>query len=251
MQLFDRCSKTIHAQAPREVVVLEITLSSDAIAKLIAPSLKEHYVTAKILSAWGHGRLVAFLAKKLPLTKRGRSGDIGEILATEYVNGGNLPYQIPINRLRWKDSREQSMRGEDLVGFSFQSELIGFLKGEAKSRRSLAKDAVAAARQALEKNDGLPFAHTLAFIAERLYEANQDDFASKIAHYVEEEYPPAPTQVAHFIFTFSGNNPGELLLADAQLAKEPIKYFAAGLHVKEHEQVISAIFEETIGGRKS
>ena len=61
------------------------------------------------------------LKELLPTTKKSRSGDAGEILATEIAED-KLHYQVPIRRLRWKDGREAALRGDDIVGVAHDSE---------------------------------------------------------------------------------------------------------------------------------
>ena len=218
-------------------------MSVDEVAKEFASKIKEHYVTEKILLKWGRPRIAAYLARKIPTSMRGKSGDLGEILATEYINAGYLPFVVPINRLRWKDSRDLPMRGEDVVGFAFDANPLRFLKGEAKSGKKITAEVVRAARDALRKNFGLPLPHTLSFIMERLFEMNQDAKAELIEEYVNNKLPEQ-SQVTHLIFTFSQNDPAEFLKDDAKNAKKPIVHHAVGLCVTKHQELIAAIFTQ-------
>jgi hypothetical protein len=70
---------------------------------------------AGILRRLGKPEAAKFVEGKLPTSKSIRSGDLGEILATEWIatQGG---YQAPIKRLRWKDHRNMAMRGDDVIG---------------------------------------------------------------------------------------------------------------------------------------
>ena len=45
-----------------------------------------------------------------------RSGDLGEIYATEWIDAHSGGYRAPIKRLRWKDHRNMAMRGDDVIG---------------------------------------------------------------------------------------------------------------------------------------
>jgi len=104
--------------------------------------------------------------QKLPESKAIRSGDLGEILATEYI-AESTPYEVPIKGLRWKDHRNMAMRGDDVIGIEQNPEngRLKFLKSEAKSRAALAAGVVVDARTALEKDGGLPSPHALAFVS--------------------------------------------------------------------------------------
>ena len=69
-------------------------------------------------------------------TKQIRSGDLGEIYATEWIDAHSGGYRAPIKRLRWKDHRNMAMRGDDVIGIlqDAQTQRLHFLKTEAKSR---------------------------------------------------------------------------------------------------------------------
>ena len=217
--IFAGCTKVESAPLPRAVVIYSVPDPSDAFVAGVANKLKNHYITAKLLQKWGNKKLAAFLLKKTPATLVGKSGDLGEILATEMVNAGYLgSYRIPINRLRWKDSQELPMRGDDLIGISFDESPIKFLKGEAKSRSKLSSSVLTKARNALEKNKGLPLSHTLGFVVERLYEVGEDARADLLEPYLLEKVP-TQSQVAHMVFTFSGNDPSKLLTDEIKDAK--------------------------------
>ncbi len=94
------------------------SVESAAAKTAVAGKCKQHYVSRQWLATFGRKDLAAKLSTVLPVSKRQRSGDLGEILATEYVNLKEWDYQVPVLRLRWKDSRELPMRGEDVIGFN-------------------------------------------------------------------------------------------------------------------------------------
>jgi hypothetical protein len=74
------------------------------------------------------------------------------------------------------------MRGDDVIGIA-QAQPNGpiqFLKTEAKSRVSLTAGVVAEARARLDKDGGLPSAHALSFISERLLELGNQALADAI-----------------------------------------------------------------------
>lgn len=69
---------------------------------------------ATILAKLGKPKAAKYLKGKLPTSKRTRSGDLGEIIGAQYATL-ELGFRV-VERLRWKDHREMSMRGDDLVG---------------------------------------------------------------------------------------------------------------------------------------
>ena len=56
----------------------------------------------------------------LPQTPRARSGDLGEILASELVKD-ETNLRLPVRRMRFKDGREVVMRGDDFIGVGRKS----------------------------------------------------------------------------------------------------------------------------------
>ena len=93
-----------------------------------------------------------FLSEAMPQTPKGRSGDLGEILATELVEE-EIGLRVPVRRLRYKDGRNMAMRGDDFIGAGYDGagEKVWLLKGEAKSNKVLGKATVTSARKVLEK----------------------------------------------------------------------------------------------------
>lgn len=247
LSLFTKCSRTTASNSPREVIKLEVDPPYVGIIDEIADRLKVHYIPDEILRKWGRKKLADYLVKKLPAKQMSRSGELGEILATEYINSGALSYEVPIKRLRWKDTRDWPMRGEDVVGFIFKTTKLQFLKGEVKSRKNITDAVVSEARQALDDNLGLPVPYTLAFIVERLYESGEDKKAEQIEDYVTKILP-ANSQVAHLIFTFSQNDPISSLVADSRKAKKVAKLYAVGLIVKEHQEIIRKVYVKAQNG---
>ncbi len=242
------CTKVVLAPAPRTVVVYTDPAPSTNFVPAVANKLREHYVAAEILERWNRKKVADFLVKKTPASLVGKSGDLGEIVATEVVNAGHLgSFSVPINRLRWKDSKELPMRGDDLIGIAFDEEPIRFLKGEAKSRRKLLGGVLGSARKALEKNNGLPLSHTLAFLVERLYEQNDDAKAEQVEPYLLDKIP-TQSQVTHLIFTFSGNDPSKLLIEEIKSASKKFARASVGLCVPDHSETINEIFVKATGG---
>src|SRR5215469_8862295 len=72
--------------------------------KSVAAAVPGHYLSeehiARILEHFGKRAAATYIREKLPETKFIRSGDLGEILATEYI-AEQTPFSVPIKRLRW------------------------------------------------------------------------------------------------------------------------------------------------------
>ena len=63
----------------------------------------------------GYKVAAGILRAQLPQTDKGRSGDLGEILATELVEE-EIGLRVPVRRLHYKDGRNMAMRGDDFIG---------------------------------------------------------------------------------------------------------------------------------------
>jgi hypothetical protein len=190
----------------------------------------------------GYDRAVNIIRERLPATARSRSGDLGEMLATEYVRAA-LPFIIPINRLQWKDGRNMALRGDDLIGFRIEAngKLEALLKGESKSRASLGSDAMADAILKLREYDGRPSPHTLLYTADRLHELGQSAWAEMLEDYalLGESVP-----ITHLIFTLSGNPPvGAITTALSGAYLPGILRQMVGLIIVDHGDFIDAVFE--------
>lgn len=213
----------------------------------VAAVVPSHYAApariADILKMFGKGKAAQYLRNKLPSLRRIRSGDLGEVLATEYIRGHTF-YVVPINRLRWKDHRNMPLRGDDVIGISIAAddEALSFLKCEVKSRKSLSANVVKLAREALNANGGMPSPHALAYISDRLHEMGQDDLSDRILG-AQLQAGISANQVEHLLFTFSANAPEKLLRNDLEAYDGNVHEVAVGLHATKHQEFIAAVYE--------
>lgn len=220
-----------------------------SLASALAAEVPLHYAApnrvADILSRLGKPAVAEYIKTKLPQAAKSRSGDLGEILAANYVEMKFRPV-VGIYKLRWSDHREMAMRGDDILWvLQPKDSAIMFIKGEVKSRASLNKKTVDEARAALVSNDGLPTPHTLAFLADRLFETGQIGFAKTIDNW-QLNLRIQNSQVFHLMFMFTGNDPRNLLAADLNTYGGKIRQFMVGLRVTSHQSFIKQVFEKVI-----
>jgi hypothetical protein len=214
----------------------------------IVPS---HYASeeqiARALARLGKPAAAALIEGKLPTTKAIRSGDLGEIYATEWIDAQSGGYRAPIKRLRWKDHRDMAMRGDDVIGIlqDAQTQRLHFLKTEAKSRVALTAQVLTEARAGLNKDGGLPSAHALSFISARLLELDNLPLADAIDDALLKHGIPSQN-VRHLLFTFSGNAPDALLTASLRAYPGPINHWGVGLHVEGHAAFVGAVYDRVI-----
>jgi hypothetical protein len=210
-----------------------------------------HYASeervARALARLGKPAAAALIQDKLPTTKAIRSGDLGEIYATEWIDAHSGGYRAPIKRLRWKDHRNMAMRGDDVIGIlqDGESQQLHFLKTEAKSRATLTAQVLTEARAGLDKDGGLPSAHALSFISERLLELGNLPLVDAIDDALLKD-GISVQNVRHLLFTFSGNAPDALLTASLRSYSGPINQWGIGLRVENHAAFIGEVYDRVI-----
>jgi len=227
-------------------ITAKLTVGRDA-AALVVPT---HYASeerlAALLERLGKPAAAKFIRDKIPEGKKIRSGDLGEIFATEYV-GESTIYTVPIKRLRWKDHRNMSMRGDDLIAVRIPDDgtPIEFMKGETKSRATLTGAVLSEARSALDKDNGLPSPHALTFVSDRLHEIGEHETADAIDD-AQLADGIQPTQVCHFLFVFCGNKPDALMRTNLATYGGAMNQLYVGLTVNTHQVFIKDVYAKVI-----
>ncbi len=219
--------------------------------QVTATAVPAHYAAeeriAAALARLGKATAAQMITDLLPQTPQIRSGDLGEIYATEWIDA-HSGYRAPIKRLRWKDHRNMAMRGDDVIGMILDpaTQRLRFLKTEAKSRIDLRAQTLEEARTGLDKDGGLPSSHALSFISARLMELGTDaPLVDAIDEALYRNGIP-PESVKHLIFTFSGNSPQALLTQALQAYPGPIGQWGIGLHVNGHAAFVGAVYDRVI-----
>lgn len=212
----------------------------------ILAAMRGHYVDAKTtadrLAELGAPNTAALLREKLPVTIRARSGEMGEILATE-VAEQRMGWRVPIRRLRWKDGREMALRGDDLTAIKVSNEeIVSILKGESKSRSGSIATALGEASKALERDDGHPTSLSVLFVAERMRESGEADLALKLEKAVLNSFSGLP--IEHLLFVLTGTNPGNSLTSHlAGIRGRGVRRHIIGVRIEDHAEFIKQVFE--------
>jgi len=220
-----------------------------------AAVVPDHYTSpehvARVFENLGKPAVAALLRTKLPTDKSKRSGDLGEIIATEYVDE-RTGFSTPVKRLRWKDHREMSMRGDDVIGVCLpqDGERIRFLKVESKSEAAIKTRTIEQAREALNGDSGLPSSHALTYMSERLLDMEQEELADAI-DYAQLRDGISAAQVAHMIFAFSGNDPNGFLKTDLENYGGPIVQRSVGLRIAQHQEFIAGVYDKVLADNES
>jgi hypothetical protein len=213
--------------------------------RAVAAAVPNYYVDPKrvagLLRKLGKQAAATHVEQKLPTQASIRSGDLGEILCNAFVHEAT-PFSLGIKRLRWKDHRNMSMRGEDVLAFNLDPKgRLKILKAEVKSRAGMRTAVIEEARAALSANNGLPSPHALAFVADRSNEAGDTALGDALDQ-AQLRDGIRPSQVSHMLFTFSGNDPVRLLKTNLLAYAGPVPQHYVGLRVEGHQDFIKAVF---------
>ena len=246
--LFDPwCADEATSDKGNSLHFLEEKVDAQAKAvKILQELVPKHYwdpdVVQKWLHKWGYSKALNVVKKDLPEGKISRSGDIGEILATEYVNR-KLGFEVPIFRLRWRDHRELALRGDDLFAVRLDDQgRVHFLKGEAKSRQSLSLGVLNEAKDALQTHDGRPGPHTINYVVKRLSELGRDDLYEALEDYLTRRTIPRQ-RVTHLLFALCGNDPKPHLASYFSSYAGTIQHILVGFRVKNHGAFVKTVFD--------
>lgn len=236
------------------VAVHKLRLLKADMAKLphavtvVAAAVPDYYAAPKrmagIFKRLGKPGVAKYIEGKMPTTPSIKSGDLGEILCTAYVAEAT-PFNLGIKRLRWKDHRNMSMRGDDVLAFNLGPKgALMVLKAEVKSRVSMTTNVIDEAREGLSGYSELPSPHSLSFVSDRLDEAGIEGALRDALDDTQLNGGLKAPQVTHMLFTFSQSNPSKLLKTNltSYIGAVPQQYVA--LQVETHQAFIKAVFNE-------
>ncbi len=223
----------------------------DQIRDDLAETIRSHYDRlehiANDVDRLGYKVAADILSEAMPQTPRGRSGDLGEILATELVEE-EIGLRVPVRRLRYKDGRDMAMRGDDFIGAGYDNkdEKIWLLKGEAKSNKVLRKATVTSARKVLNRDSGRCTPGSLLFVANRLLESDDPD-DTELGRSLRDEVglkSLRADRIDHMLFTVSGNGAHASLKRDLDATGTNRDHYVVNIHVEDHQGFIAAMYEE-------
>lgn len=216
---------------------------------VVSATLGEKYAEVDMLvhiaEQFGKHGVSAYLTNKFPTKKSARSGDLGEILATAYLDE-NCGFAVGPSRLIDRDHQQWAMRGDDVLGLKIDTKTgVHLAKVEAKSGKTMPKKVVTAARKGLERCTGLPSPHSLSQLAERLRRASNDDLADAVLR-VQLANDIRPEMVIHMMFLFTMDDPTEFVKDDLAGYTGPIEQLTITLRVAAHPEFISGVYEKAL-----
>ena len=126
----------------------------------------------KILSKYDFEEYAKSL-RVFPKADKTKKGNLGEIILTEYLSQVS-GIKVLIFKLHFNPNVDQSMKGDDVLLIDEKKILLG----ESKFRSTPSKVAVEVASELMNNKLALPI--SLGFIADRLFEQDQIELATKI-----------------------------------------------------------------------
>jgi hypothetical protein len=224
----------------------------DSLVSELIGLLPSHYIAPEsiidILNRLGKSAAAQKLKDKIPVAKNIRSGDIGEVITTDYIEEFT-DFTVPIRKLRWRDHRDMAMRGDDVIGIyvSQANQSVRFLKAEAKANMTLSRNVLDKARKELDNDDGLPAPHALGFVIDRLREIGDNQLADLIEK-VQLVDDIRANQVEHLLFTFTSSDPATLQKEAFESYDGNIKQTSVGFRVNDHQVLIANVYQGVIDG---
>ena len=223
----------------------------DEIHDDLAKTIRSHYDRleriAEDVDRLGYKVAAQILSEAMPQTLRGRSGDLGEILATELVEE-EIGLRVPVRRFRYKDGRNMAMRGDDFIGAEYdggKQRNSGFSKAKP-SNKVLGRTTVRNARNVLNRDNGRCTPDSLLFVANRLLESNVSD-DKKLGRSLRDEVGLKSLyadRIDHMLFTVSGNGPHPSLKKDLKATGANRNQYVVNIHVEDHQDFIADMYAE-------
>ncbi len=228
-------------------VLKECAAERAAVFDTLVETTADHVVGLKAIGKLGgFPNAKHLLENRVPTDKKARSGMLGEIFATEYVDQ-ETEFSVPVRRLRHRDTRELAMRGDDVLGFCVKNKRVKVMKVEAKSRAILKTATVNEARIGLAAHLGRPNPETLAFLECHLRMDDRDREADPIAFL--QQHPIVAKDVCHLLFTLSGNSPKNFLEANSETIKKGIELRLCGFLIPDHAAFVKSVFDACVARR--
>jgi len=149
----------------------------------LAQAILDHHIhdrrIAALVRRLGYDQAAAFFAAHLPKENNTRKGNFGEVVASEHLIQ-RYGYDMPVFKLRFRDSHELAMRGEDIIAFEMDNGSVArVIIGEAKCIVRYQKSTVRSAHKRLA--DAVrPRPMSLSMLSEILYNEGRDELAAEI-----------------------------------------------------------------------
>lgn len=117
--------------------------------------------------------------RAFPQSDKTRKGNFAEAFLAEYLAASGKG-QTLVYRLRFNPNVDQSMKGDDVLCFTLETNNCEIVVGEAKFRSIPTKDGVLQVVNALETSYRAGIPMSLQFVADRLFEENKTTLGRQV-----------------------------------------------------------------------
>ena len=204
------------------------------VKRAITEAIVDHHITPEVLEGAltrrGFTKTKAFLMERLPTEARTRTGNFGEVLASEHLRQRH-GYDMPVFKLRYMDNPQMPMRGEDLVAFRLgkKKSITALCVGEAKAMQTFDSREVNDAHARL-KTAYHPHPVSLMMISSILHD-RKDKLAEQV-DIILETLGTKPIRRENWIFIITGNTP-----------RDPFSDIQADANVVENLTCVDVVLE--------
>lgn len=216
------------------------------LATALRPTIHDHYADvndlARALDDLNHQRAAKIVRDFAPSRHRLRFGDLGEILLVRFIED-SLGIQVPLRRLRQRENREVPLPGDDAVGVVLKSNLLTFIKGEAKARKTMQGATLTAALKALNGNGGAPSSISVYKIMACLQSAAPGPIVDAIRDYY---FGDKKAEVQHITLALYERIATESLSRFSKQVVRVNRHYIVGIEMHNPESIVRAIYEAAI-----
>ena len=114
-----------------------------------------------------------------PTKHETQKGNLGEVFLAEYITSCSSA-SLPVYKLRYNLNVNESMKGDDVIAFDFESNPVRIIVGEAKFRTTPDKKTVIDIVRSLLKSHSNQISVSLPFIVSRLIIEENHNLARKV-----------------------------------------------------------------------
>jgi hypothetical protein len=231
--------------------IQERTTARRRVKAALADAVLDHHVFPAVIEGAlrriGFTKTLRLLSQRLPRERRTRTGNFGEVLASEHLRQ-RYGYQMPVFKLRYMDHPNMPMRGEDLVAFRLSGKRViaGLCIGEAKTMQAFRPQEVQDAHDRL-KQAYHPHPVSLAMISSILY-GQKSPLAEEVDKVLETlSVRSFPRE--NWIFLVTGNDPANPFSV-VQAADEVIENLTCvNLCLADLEALVQEVFDRPLRRR--
>jgi hypothetical protein len=178
-----------------------------------------------------------------PKNLKTRKGNLGEILACEYVRCFK-GFDSLVFRLRYNPNPNTSMKGDDVLAFKLGDSFGNgreIVVGEAKVRKQFASIVIEEAYQKLNNVDR-PKAKSIMFVHNLLRDQGRSDEANEVLSFVNRFSVNQPVQ-HHIVFLVTENSPRDRFRYLENQSTLVANLVAANLVIENLDNFVNSLFD--------